>query len=93
MQGTGLEPGKWLARHLKMVAKKGRTEGYLFSKRGGKRSYLSDFQEDFFWPLEELQSRGNKHLEMDCDLWEEYGIWRSLRRGVTAHAINRKVDD
>jgi hypothetical protein len=92
-QGTGLEPGKWLARHLSVVAKEGRTDGYLFSKRGGKRSYLSDFQEDFFWPLEELQSGGNKHLEVDCDIWEEYGIWRYLRRGVTAHTINRKVDD
>jgi hypothetical protein len=32
-------------------------------------------------------------LDADCDLREEYGIWRSLRRGVTAHAINRKVND
>ena len=88
-KGTGVEAGKWLARHLRCVIRSGRTQGYLFSTREGSRSYLSDFEDDFFWPLEELQERGNPLLPMDLDIREEYGIWRSLRRGVTAHAINR----
>jgi hypothetical protein len=76
-----------------MVAKEGQTEGHLFSKRGGRRSHPLDFQEDFFWPLEELQATRNKYVEMDCDLQEEYGIGRSLHQGVTTCTTNRKVDD
>jgi hypothetical protein len=49
-------------------------EGYLFSKQDGKRSHLSDFKEDFFWPLEELQEKGSVHLPSDWNLQEEFGI-------------------
>ena len=38
-EGTGVEAGKWLARHLRCVIRSGRTQGYLFSMREGSRSY------------------------------------------------------
>jgi hypothetical protein len=67
-EGMGLEPGKWLACHLALTIRAGRTEGYLFSQWDGKRSYLSDFEENFFWSLEELQAEVCVHLPPEWNL-------------------------
>ena len=87
-----------MERHVSDHAACGRTSGYLYAKRAGRRSYLADYQEDFFWPLEALQDRGCRGLPVasgireEYDIREEYGIWQSLCRGATAHAINMGVD-
>lgn len=91
-KGSGIKAGRWMERYVSDLAACGRTSGYLYTKRAGRRSYLADYQEDFFWPLEALQDRGCRGLPVACDIREEYGIWRSLRRGATAHAINMGVD-
>ena len=67
----------------------------MFSVDGGKKSKLSDFEDAFYSAIEIYQkSEANevsKLVPADCDIREEFGIWRSLRRGVTAHAINQGV--
>ena len=85
---SGLENGLWISRFVNCLEELGQTEGYLFSKNLGKASRMSDFEDEFFYPLEALQEENCPNIEPDCDIREDYGIWRSLRRGVSAHAIN-----
>ena len=88
---TGLKPGVWALRYGRCLERKGVTGGYLFSTRQGGKSYLSDFEEEFYEILEMVQEKHPELIAPDVDVREEYGIWRSLRRGVTAHAINQRV--
>jgi hypothetical protein len=92
-KGSGINAGEWMKRCISDLSTCGQTSGFLHTKREGCRSYLADHQEDFFWPLEELQSRGNMSIPSLCDIREECGIWHSLHRGATTHAINMGVDE
>jgi hypothetical protein len=51
---------------------------------------LVEFEEDFFVILEKVQATTTL-IERYLDVRAEYGISRSLRRGVTAHARNMGV--
>ena len=77
-QGSQIEAGKWMRRHVSDLSACGQTLGYLCTKWEGRQSYLADYQEDFFWPLEELQSRGCKGIPSSCNIREEYGIWCTM---------------
>ena len=90
---TGLQPGLWVKRLCTQTLASGVTTGYLFSMRNGDRSPLSDFDVMFYGLLEELQGPPHNIIDTDVDIREEYGIWRTLRRSVTAHALNQQVDD
>ena len=57
---------------------------------------MGDIEENFFSTLEEYagsqENTVTKLIPETLNIREECGLWRSLRRGVTAHAINQKVD-
>ena len=53
---------------------------------------LFEFQDDFFTLLEKVQATTN-FIPADVDVRNDYGILRSLRRGVTSHARNMGVDE
>ena len=76
--------------------KAGRTGGCLFGKEDGSKARLGDFEENFFSTLEEYagsqENATSKLISENIDIREEFGLWRLLRRGVTAHAINQGVD-
>lgn len=89
---SGLEPGKWVMRHVSCLVASGRSGGFLFSfypKMAGK---LSQFEEHFYPLLEEVQ-RTTDLIDKTLVIHEAYGIWRSLRRGVTIHAINMEISE
>ena len=65
--------------------------GYLFSKHGGRKSRLSDFEDKFPEILVDVQDNFPSLIGHDVDVRDEYGIWRSIRRGATLHVTNRKV--
>ena len=85
-----MEVGKWATRYYDSLKKIGRDGGYLFSVHDGKRSKLSEFDE-FFYPVLERVQQKTDLIKDNIKVREEFGIWRSLRRGVTAHAINMSV--
>ena len=89
-QGSNLEVGKWATRYYDSLKKIGRNGGYLFSVHDGKRSKLSEFDE-FFYPVLERVQQKTDLIKDNIKVREDFGIWRSLRRGVTAHAINMSV--
>lgn len=88
---SGLKVGMWLKRLVWVRVQLGDGQGWLFQRNGEERSRVGDFEEDFFGVLERLQADGYSGLQ-NCNIREEYGILRSLRRGNTSHCLNMGVD-
>ena len=87
---SGLRPGIWVYRLTRIIRFDGRTKGRLF-QRVQVVPTLSEYEDDFFRVLEEVQNSTDL-IDSSVDLREEAGIGRSLRRGVTSHALNVVVD-
>ena len=51
---------------------------------------LMEFQDDFFRYIERVQAN-TELIQDEVDVREDYGIMRTLRRGVTEHARNMDV--
>ena len=90
-QGSGLRPGRWALRHVLMERISKRKNGRLFTmaRPNGK---LFEFDDQFYGVLEAIQALHPELISPETDVRGDYGIMRSLRRGVTAHAINMGVD-
>ena len=93
-KGTKLKPGMWGQRYVNDRKTAGYKGGFLFSdKKDGRKCKLSDFEDDFLEVIEEVQNKHPKLIPEDVDVREDYGIWRSVRRGATSHATNMKIPD
>ena len=88
-----LRPGLWMKRYCSLMTQQGKNDGFLFDVGNADDSKLSDFHDIFYEPLEELQEYRPDIIPDDVDVREAYGILRSLRRGVTAHALNMRIPD
>ena len=88
-EGTNLKPGMWVERLVVTLREMGIRGGRLFSGRlvPGK---LLEFEEDFLKILERIQATTDL-IPNDMDVRDAFGISRSTRRGVTAHARNMDV--
>jgi hypothetical protein len=84
--GTHLRPGRWIKRLITSLHSAGRRSGRLFSRKLATPK-LQEFENDWFTVLEKVQAT-TIHIEDLVDVREEFGIGRSQRRGVTAHARN-----
>ena len=94
---SGLKPGRWVYRYCMDMDKCGFRTGRLFTMgRAGrlqkKQPRLADFEDAFYSTLEAIQAQHNSLIPPDVVVREVYGILRSLRRGVTAHATNERID-
>jgi hypothetical protein len=89
--GTGLQPGKWARRYGLCLHQKGTTRGPLFY-RSLAYPALHEFEDDFMSILEAVQQQHPELIEASLDVRDSFGIFRSLRRGVTSHALNQHVD-
>ena len=78
----------WVKRHVDFLVEEGRTGCYLSGSHDPHAPTLDFMAEDFYVPLEEVQALRDSPIPADLDVRDAYGIWRSLRRGVTAHATN-----
>jgi hypothetical protein len=87
--GTNLRPGRWVKRLIEKLHGSGRHSGRLFSRKLATPK-LHEFEDDWFTLLEKVQAT-TAHIEDEVDVREEFGIGRSQRRGVTAHARNMDV--
>jgi len=86
---TGLKPGRWIRRLVDMIHLEGRTNGKLFQRQLAVPRLL-EFEEDWFDVLISVQNTSDL-IDKSMDLRETAGIYRSLRRGLTSHAINMEV--
>lgn len=87
--GTNLRPGRWVKRLVEALHATGRNSGRLFSRKL-VTAKMHEFEDDFYTVLEKVQVTTSL-IEADIDVRESFGISRSLRRGVTAHARNMEV--
>jgi len=61
-------------------------------KHAGKRAKMVDLDLALHEILKEVQDLHPEVITKSVDIEEEYSIFRSLRRGVTSHAQNVKID-
>jgi hypothetical protein len=88
-KGTNIRPGRWVKRLVETLHGMGRRSGRLF-RRNLVTAKLHEFEDAFFTVLEKVQATTNL-IDADMDVQETYGIGRSERREVTAHARNMDV--
>jgi hypothetical protein len=95
---TGLQPGKWIIRMVEWYREIGISTGWVFRKgeiaRGstGAKGRQSDVENDILTEIANIQSETNNIVGSNVDVFDEYGMSRSFRRGSDTHAINQKVD-
>lgn len=95
---TGLQPGKWIQRLVDWYGVIGIGSGWVFRRgdisRGSQsvRGRASDVEEDILTEITNVQSEVVGVVGVDVDVFEEYGLSRSFRRGSDTHAVNQKVD-
>ena len=95
---SGLEPGKWIVRMVQWYAEIGINTGWVFRKgeiRQGAQSVKgrqSDVEYDILSEIVNIQKESNGIVGVNVDVFDEYGLSRSFRRGSDTHAINCMVD-
>ena len=69
------------------VEKKSKTI-FLFSDVGGKKETGSNYQSYFLDKMKAIQEQGNGVIPRQVNVFDDYGISRSFRRGSTTVALN-----
>lgn len=87
---SGIPFFKWSQRFVNRLAIEGLTEGWAFQRANGDRAVASDYREDIFTRLEQVQATTNL-IDPECNVWDAYGVQRSGRRFLTTHATNKGV--
>jgi hypothetical protein len=87
----GLEPRKWIRRSIDIYHASGIRHGPLFRDYLGQRARAGNFEERFFERLESVKERKPHLMNSTEDIREEYGVFRSFRRGATSEDVNEGV--
>jgi hypothetical protein len=85
-KGSGLQPGVWAMRYCRLLKASGQEGGYLFPDP------LGHYEDMFYSMLEDVQAKRKDLIKPTVDVREDFGIHRSLRRGVTSHALNMDIN-
>jgi hypothetical protein len=94
---TGLEPGKWIGRMVEWYSTLGITTGWVFRKGEihpqieSQRSKQSDYEIDILSEIDSIRTEVPGIVGLNVDVFEEYGLSRSFRRGSDTHAGNQGV--
>jgi hypothetical protein len=70
----------------------GLVSGFLFLKREGTPAKAIDFEEALVERLEWIQQNTPGIIPLTVNLWEEFGVITSMRRGATTEALNAGID-
>jgi hypothetical protein len=89
---SGLEPRAWVERMLEWYHVRGIRNGPVFRTIAGSRAHLGIYQGAVMEVLSEIQNDHPEWIPASVDVYEEYGMGRSWRRGSNTQAINQKVD-
>lgn len=89
---SGLDNYKWSRRIIDIRRQEGRERGWMFEDKDKKRQKSNYFEEDLHTVLETIQNTTTL-IDKSVNVREEYGIYRSLRRGATTEAHNQGVQD
>jgi hypothetical protein len=73
-------------------ARVGLTTGLMFLKKDGMPAKAIYFEEALVEKLEWIQKNTSGIIPLTINLWEEFGVRRSMRRGATMEALNAGID-
>jgi hypothetical protein len=88
---SGLQPGLWVNRLVKILETLGILSGWLFQDSHGDQRPMSSFSEEFYRVLFAIRDEDPSLFEPTMDIMEDYHLARSLRRGATTRATNAGV--
>jgi hypothetical protein len=86
---SGIDNKKWLGRLLDFYKAKGISHGPLFRDPHGARIKAGNMEPKFFDRLEQVQDTRSDLIPPTDEVVEDYGIYRSFRRGSTSEAVNQ----
>ena len=89
---SGIDNLKWARRMVQIREEEGRSNGWLFQDLNLRRRKGADYEGDLHLVLETIQ-RTTSLIDNGVNVREEYGMFRSLRRGATTEAHNQGVLD
>jgi len=90
---SGLKPMLWADRLVDELETYGIRDGWAYQTESGEQMKMSDFEEDVYSLLEEIQADvGLGLIPQGIEIREAYGLARSFRRGATTRAENKGVD-
>ena len=89
---SGLPVKRWIHRLLGVQAEKGLEKGPAFTDDRGNMVAARDYEVEILERLKTIQERYPELIPADVDVFEEYGISRSFRRGGTSTARARGVN-
>ena len=85
----GLYIGPWVRRALALKEKRNLVRGFFFVIDKGKRLALKDMEVDILDRIAAIQSKHSELIGVRVDVYDEYGLSRSFRRGSNSEALNR----
>lgn len=86
---SGIDNKRWIGRLLEVYRSMNMFSGPLFRTPLGQRKKAGDFEQSLFDRLEQVQVSRPDLISPSEDIEDEYGIYRSFRRGSTSEATNQ----
>jgi hypothetical protein len=90
--GSGLRNQEWVERLLDEKARVGLITGFMLLKKDGTPAKAIYFEEALVEKLEWIQQKTSGIIPLTINLWDEFGVRRSMRRGATTEALNAGID-
>ena len=87
---SGIRFFEWTRRFVMHLNARGTHEGWAFQRKDGTRALASDYRQNIFTKLENIQQTTTL-IDPDVMIWDEYGVQRSGRRFFATHCTNMGV--
>ena len=89
---SGFKVRQWIERLVRMLKKEDRGLGPAFCDLNGETIKYSWMDEKFVEMVKRAQSSHPHLIDQAIDVGEHFSIFRSIRKGSTARAVDMKVD-
>jgi len=93
LTSSGIPIKKWVTRLVEWHEKRGYFRGPLFGDRTGQVVRPKIIELELMDKLQRIKNTRRSIIPEDVDVYEDFGISRSFRRGSTSTARTRGVDD
>jgi len=90
---SGIPIKKWVTRLVEVHERRGYLRGPLFGDRTGQVMRPKIIELEIMDKLQRIKNTCRGIIPEDVDIYEDFGISRSFRRGSTSTARTRGVDD
>jgi len=90
---SGLRVQAWVERLVEVREKEGRIQGPAFCDERGRIARAHSYEEWIMERLMRVQATIPGAIPPEVDIYEQFGVSRSFRRGATSVARTRGVDD